>query len=177
MQDATRNSRPFGGFSRVSTDSSSNRSIRVRVFVDFWNFQLSINSLDRNYKIDWEKLGPTVAEEALNIVDSTALLAYQGMNVYGSYDPSSRKDDGLRRWALNTLNRFPGVQVTMLERQRKQAGPVLPLLPRGDFELPRVREGHERHGRKGRGYAGSGRYGSVGVDRRLRSSSLAFLRP
>lgn len=116
----------MGDFRPVSTDSGRNRSIRIRVFVDFWNFQLSINSLDRNYRIDWEKLGPIIAEETRNIVDPTASLAYQGMNVYGSYDPSNRKDDGLRHWALNTLNRFPGVQVTMLERQRKREGPVCP---------------------------------------------------
>jgi hypothetical protein len=36
-----------------------------------------------------------------------------------SYDPNKTKDDGLRRWASNTLDRFPGVVVTMRERRPK----------------------------------------------------------
>ena len=67
-----------------------------------------------------------VAQESLRIVDATAAITYQGMNVYGSYDASSKKDEGLRKWASNTLNRFPGVQVTMLQRQRKRRGSICP---------------------------------------------------
>ena len=110
----------------MSTESGGDRSIRVRVFVDFWNFQLSINDLDPAFRIDWRILGSKVAAEALRIVDPSASLAYQGMNVYGSHDPSSRGDDALRHWASNTLSRFPGVHVTMLERQHKLRGPVCP---------------------------------------------------
>lgn len=98
----------------------------MKVFVDFWNFQLSINSLDSEFKIDWQKLGPVVAQESMRIVDATAATSYQGMNVYGSYDGSSKKDQGLLQWASNTLNRFPGVQVTMIRRQRKRRGPICP---------------------------------------------------
>ena len=110
----------------MSTDPQAEHRIRVKVFVDFWNFQLTINSLDPDFKIDWQGLGPVVANESLMIVDATASMSYQGMNVYGSYDPRGKKDEGLRRWASNTLNRFPGVQVTMIQRQRKKRGPVCP---------------------------------------------------
>lgn len=98
----------------------------MRVFVDFWNFQLTINRLDRDFRIDWQKLGPVVANESLRIVDATASMSYQGTNVYGSHDPHSEKDQALRRWASNTLSKLPGVQVTMLQRQRKMRGPVCP---------------------------------------------------
>ena len=101
--------------------------IRIRVFVDFWNFQLTMNSLVHGFKIDWQRLGRVLAEEALRVVDATAPMAYQGMNVYGSYDPSSEKDQRLRYWMTNTLNRFPGVNVDMIERQRKRRGPVCPV--------------------------------------------------
>ena len=100
----------------MSTEFKSENGIRVRVFVDFWNFQLSVNNWDSEFKIDWMRMGRVVAEEAIDIVDHLATLRYQGMNVYGSYDASSDKDIGLRRWATNTLNRFPGVEVVMLQR-------------------------------------------------------------
>ncbi len=101
--------------------------VRVRVFVDFWNFQLTINRLVPGFRIDWYNLGPVVARESLNVVDPAASLSYQGMNVYGSYDSSSVKDQALRHWAMNVLNKFPGVHVTMLERQRRLRRPACPV--------------------------------------------------
>ena len=74
--------------SSVNTDYR----IRVRVFVDFWNFQLTVNGLATEFRIDWRKLGPVVAEESLMVVDSTASMTYQGMNVYGSHDSASERD-------------------------------------------------------------------------------------
>ncbi len=110
----------------MSTKSKPANRIRVKVFVDFWNFQLSIKRLDAGFSVDWRKMGRIVAEESLKIVDPYAALGYQGINVYGSYDPSNENDEPLRRWASNTLSRFPGVQVVMLPRQRKKRGPVCP---------------------------------------------------
>ena len=107
-------------------DARISRHVRVMVFVDFWNFQLLVNGMDRNFQVDWQRLGPVVAQEALGLVDAQATLSYQGMNVYGSYDPSSPNGQRLLDWARNFLARQPGVQVTMLERQRKLKGPVCP---------------------------------------------------
>ena len=107
-------------------DPRAQHRIRVMVFVDFWNFQLTVNSLASGFKIDWQRLGPEIARRALLTVDPDALISYQGMNVYGSFDPSSEKDEGLRRWAANTLNRFAGVQVTMIPRQRRLKGLFCP---------------------------------------------------
>ena len=107
----------------VTGDGQHNR---LKVFVDFWNFQLSIKALVQGFQIDWNRIGTVVASESSGIVDPSASHTYQGMNVYGSYDPSGGKDLPLRRWAANTLDRFPGVQVTMIPRQRKRTGPVCP---------------------------------------------------
>ena len=96
------------------------------VFVDFWNFQLSVNNIALGFKPDWNQLGKVFAREALRVVDDEATLSYQGMYIYGSYDPSSNNDERTRKWAMNTLDRYPGVQVTMLPRQRKRNGPVCP---------------------------------------------------
>ena len=110
----------------MSTDSKREHRIRVKVFVDFWNFQLSINNLHTEFRVDWQQLGNVLAREALSIVDTTALVAYQGMNVYGSYDPTNKKDERLRRWAQNTLNTFPGLDVVLLPRQRRKKRPSCP---------------------------------------------------
>ena len=110
----------------VMPDTATDHRARVRVFLDFWNFQLSVNSLEQGFRIDWLTLGRILAQESLNVIDPTAKIEYQGMNVYGSYDPASRNDIRLRQWALYTLDKFPGVQVTMLQRQRKRRGPICP---------------------------------------------------
>ena len=110
----------------MAIEGNVENRVRIRIFVDFWNFQLSVNNTDRTMKIDWQQLGPVIAREALDVVDNSAALSYQGMNVYGSYDPESEKDQRLHYWATNVLNRFAGVQVSMLQRQRKRNAPVCP---------------------------------------------------
>ena len=110
----------------MTTDTRDTHRVRVIVFVDFWNFQLTINNRVPGFRIDWKTLGPVTAQEALNVVDSNAQLAYQGMNVYGSYSETSKGDEALRHWASGTLSRFPGVQVAMIPRQRKSTGPRCP---------------------------------------------------
>ena len=109
----------------MSTESPAGHRVRVMVFVDFWNFQLSINNLVYEFKVDWRRLGLVIAQESLRVVDADAVIAYQGMNVYGSYGPGE-KDESLRRRASNTLGRFPGIQVTMIPRQHKRKGPICP---------------------------------------------------
>ena len=44
---------------------SAEHRVRVRVFVDFWNFQLSLNQAVPDFKPDWTKLGHLLAREAL----------------------------------------------------------------------------------------------------------------
>ena len=95
--------------------------LRVRVFVDFWNFQSSLRREESRFNIDWSTLGQTLATEAAKVVDTDSQVAYQGMNVYGSYDP-----DNPNRFLHNTVAMFPGVQVTEAPRQRKREGPRCP---------------------------------------------------
>ncbi len=134
-----------------SSSVNADHRVRVKVFVDFWNFQLSINNAYSNFRIDWAKLGPILARESLNIIDSTANLDYQGMNVYGSYDPGSLQDRGLVNWARNTLDKFAGVQVTMLPRQRKRSPPACPACHRAVPTCPNC--GHDMRGTEEKGVA------------------------
>ena len=96
-------------------------ALRVRIFVDFWNFQSSLRREESRFNIDWMPLGRVLAREAADIVDPGALVAYQGMNVYGSYDP-----DNPNRFLHNTVATFPGVQVSEVARQHRREGPHCP---------------------------------------------------
>ena len=99
---------------------------RVRVFVDFWNYTLSMQGADEGFRTDWAKLGPALARAAVAVVDAAAAGEYQGLNFYGSYDPASEKDRGLHRWATTVVDTFPGVSVSIVQRQRKRSPPVCP---------------------------------------------------
>jgi hypothetical protein len=100
--------------------------LRVRVFVDFWNFQLELKRQDPNVNSDWSKIGPLFAAEAAKLADPTASPSFDGMHVYGSYDPAKPADAKLRNWFSNVVDRMPGVHVTLLPRQPKQGYPRCP---------------------------------------------------
>ena len=96
------------------------------MFVDFWNYELSMKDKDKHFLTDWKILGRTLVEQAVQIVDPNAVAEYQGMNVYGSYDSKKPEDDRLRHWMTNTLDKFPGVSVSLAARQKKKTGPKCP---------------------------------------------------
>ncbi len=93
---------------------------RTRIFIDFWNFQISlIEATSAKYRPDWKKIPQWIMTEAQNVIGQP--LIYDGTQIYISYDPANRKDAGLHDFAINTLDRFPGIQVTMTERKPKNA--------------------------------------------------------
>lgn len=91
--------------------------MRVRIFIDFWNFQLQWNrfharqgATDR-IRIPWDTtLTPTVC----SAIDAAAVHA--GTHVYASTDRSNPADAGLRRF-LNVMDGFPGYQVVAKDRK------------------------------------------------------------
>lgn len=97
---------------------------RIRVFIDFWNLQLTMNQ--RLYKatglsrfdFDWQKLPRWLVEEAARKCTISS-PSFEGAHVYMSYDPLNPNDQGLKRWALTWLDRQPGVQVVLKERYPK----------------------------------------------------------
>lgn len=107
-------------------NASSVVAVRVRIFVDFWNFTLSVRSQESDFKINWQTLGQTIAAEAGKLVDPALPMKYEGMHVYGSYDPAKANDARLKNWFTNTLDKMAGVSVTLVERQRKRTGPSCP---------------------------------------------------
>lgn len=90
--------------------------MRVRIFVDFWNFQLTVyEHASRKYRLDWKKLSPLLVNEASVLIGQP--LAFEETRVYMSYDPHRDSDRSLHSWATNTLDRFSGVAVTIRERK------------------------------------------------------------
>ncbi len=117
------------GKMQATTSGSNTNSVvavRVRIFVDFWNFTLSVRNEDSSFKINWQTLGQIIAAEAGKLVDASLPVKYEGMHVYGSYDPAKPNDAKLRNWFTNTLDKMAGVSVTLVERQRKRTGPTCP---------------------------------------------------
>ena len=99
---------------------------RVRVFVDFWNYTLSMRDADEAFRTDWSRLGPVLSHAAAAVVDAATTVEYQGLNFYGSYNPTSDADRRLHRWATTVVDTFPGVSVSIVPRQRKRSPPACP---------------------------------------------------
>jgi hypothetical protein len=100
--------------------------IRVRIFVDFWNFSLELRRRDDNFRLDWKPIGQLLTKEAVAIVDSTSAAAYEAMHIYGSYDPDKANDVKFRNWFSNWLDKQPGHVVRLLQRQKKKGYPKCP---------------------------------------------------
>lgn len=100
--------------------------LRVRVFVDFWNFSLELKNQDSTFMTDWSKIGPLFASESARLIDPSVLSTFEGMHVYGSFDPAKPQDAKLRNWFSNKLDKMPGVHVALLERQKKRSYPKCP---------------------------------------------------
>lgn len=97
---------------------------RIRVFIDYWNLQLTLNAKeesitgqqDYRFKIDWRAFPAWVAGEAAKIAQVTD-CTYEGSIIYASYNPTS--DPPFRKWLTTWLDRQPGIQVVALERRPK----------------------------------------------------------
>jgi uncharacterized LabA/DUF88 family protein len=99
---------------------------RIRVFVDYWNLQLTLNAReeeasgqqDVRFKIDWRGLPVWLARKAAEITQIQN-YSFEGAIIYASYDPNSAEGRGFNNWATNWLNRQPGIQVKCHARQPK----------------------------------------------------------
>lgn len=95
-----------------------------RIFIDYWNFQLNvINLYGKDFRLDWSKLASLIISKTEELLGTS--LEYEGMKVYISFDNNKGSDVHLKDWAKNVLDRFPGIDVIMLERK-----------PRNPFRCP-----------------------------------------
>lgn len=127
--------------------TGSRGPVRIAVFVDFWNFQLSLNERearqqgvsDRRFKVNWKDLGPWLAEKAHALLKDPSPHSFEGVIVYASYDPAKEEGRGFHRWATTWLNRQPGVRVECRERKPK-AFPKCPACHREISRCPHCEE-------------------------------------
>ena len=138
----------------ASLDYNASLSVRVRVFVDFWNFHISMQQRGfyaDSYSVDWRELGPCLARAAGHIVNPDRPASYQGMNVYGSYDDASPRDVPLLNWMRNTVGKFPGVSTVMVPRQRRREGPKCPSCHQAVLFCPDPQCGADMRGTEEKG--------------------------
>jgi uncharacterized LabA/DUF88 family protein len=112
----------------MTQEAITTTKVRVRVFVDYWNFQLTFNEKesilqklpDVRTSIDFRKLGPWLAERACQTAGvGPAAYSYEGMAIYASYNPRSETDKKFHHWVKNWLNRQPGIDAHCRERKTK----------------------------------------------------------
>ena len=95
--------------------------LKVKLYVDFWNFQLRWNeemspNPNKRVKVNWRDM-PQVLIRELNVVISPDSYTYRGTEVFASVHPGS--DQGLKRF-LSALNQNTGYQVHRRDRKAKQ---------------------------------------------------------
>lgn len=94
---------------------------RGMIFVDFWNYDLTMKELDPDFLTNWFKLPSIVIQEISLLLGET--VQYERCFIFGSYDPSSPGDARLRSWATTVLSKVPGVEVSFVPRQKRKRGP------------------------------------------------------
>ena len=91
--------------------------MKVKIFVDFWNLQISWNEFHKKngekgtVKIPWEKTLPNVL-----VAQIGADAVYAGTHVYASINPKSANDRGLNSF-LQIMDTFSGYKVITKERK------------------------------------------------------------
>lgn len=98
---------------------------RVRLFVDFWNFQLQWNDhLSPGKQCDWPRLPACFVAEAQSAIKSAGIdegLQLEETRVYASYNPARAEDTKLKGWLSNFLDRQPSFRVFAKQRKDKPA--------------------------------------------------------
>lgn len=96
---------------------------RVRIFVDFWNFQLAWNShMSASRQCDWSRLPARLITEAQTTMAKGGVAETLGLEetrVYASYNPARAQEVKLRNWLSNFLDRQPSFRVFAAERKDK----------------------------------------------------------
>lgn len=96
--------------------------LRCMIFVDFWNYELTMKELDPNFHTNWFNFPSVVMQELSFVLKENA--QYERCFIFGSYDPLSPGDAKLHSWAKNVLSKVPGVTVSFVPRQKRKKGPL-----------------------------------------------------
>ena len=90
--------------------------MRVRVSVDFWNFQLTWNERGGGVPCDWTQLGSVFNAEANRILAGVGLAgtSLEETRVYAGYEAG--REANLKKFLQGFLDRQPGIRVFTSER-------------------------------------------------------------
>lgn len=110
----------------MAEESTKMHKIRVRIFVDFWNFSLELRRQEDAFRVNWKPIGNILTKEAGIVVDGNSIATFEGMHVYGSYDPGKPDDAKFKNWFSTWLDKQPGIHITLIPRQRKKGYPKCP---------------------------------------------------
>lgn len=104
--------------------------MRIAVFIDYWNFQLTINSQvakrkqlsDVKFMVDWKGCSRILIEEACKVLSvEVSSTSYEGTYIYTSFNPKTPEGTKFKNWATSWLDRQPGINVEIAERKPKHA--------------------------------------------------------
>ena len=93
-------------------------NMRVKIFIDFWNFQIAWNDYwkkngkTEKIKIPWKNTLSKVITEKLG-----EEAIYNGSHVYASVDKRRETSRKLSNWLNSVMSSFPGYNVNVKERR------------------------------------------------------------
>jgi len=96
---------------------------RVRIFIDFWNFQLNWNDYHTKkgavgyVQIPWKDVLPNVLTAE---APKSQPAKFAGAHVYTSVNPDSAKDRNLSKWLHHTLSSYAGYSVDVKNRKPRR---------------------------------------------------------
>ena len=86
-------------------------SVRIVIFVDYWNYLSHMRKLDEHFLTDWRKLRTTVAMAAHRKMGGTCFEAQ--LCCFGSFRPWIPEECGLVEWARREKDHPDGVMVSL----------------------------------------------------------------
>ena len=95
-------------------------ALNLRLFVDFWNFQLNWNERSGGANCDWRALPGVLLAEAQTIFSASGLGPAQlhETRVYASYERG--RENKLKSWLDTFLDKQPGFSVIIKERHWRE---------------------------------------------------------
>jgi len=90
--------------------------MRVRLFIDYWNFQITWTERAGGGRCDWPRVAPMFCAEASRTLSVAGLgaLSLEETRIYAGYEAG--RENKLKEWLHNFLDRQPGIRVFTSER-------------------------------------------------------------
>lgn len=94
--------------------------MKLRLYIDFWNFSLNWNDRSGSSQCDWSRLPLVLTQQAQNLLSHAGLgtISLEETRVYASYEPG--REVKLKNWLHNFLDKQPGIRVFAVERHWKK---------------------------------------------------------